>query len=81
MILDYAGYTANTYKYDAYGVITAKSSTLRNSYTFTGYGLDEKSGLYHAKARYYRPDLGRFMTQDTWILAALDAEPVCLRRQ
>jgi RHS repeat-associated protein len=66
MVLDYQGNVANKYQYDAYGSITTSSSTLKNSYTFTGYGLDQRTSLYYAKARYYRPEIGRFMSQDTW---------------
>lgn len=31
---------------------------------FTGYVKDAESGLYYARARYYDPELGRFITQD-----------------
>lgn len=67
IVLDYQGNVANTYHYDAYGEITASSATLRNSYTFTAYQADQSIGLYYAKARYYNPAIGRFLTQDAWL--------------
>ena len=31
---------------------------------FTGHELDDETGLYYAKARFYDPELGRFLTED-----------------
>lgn len=38
--------------------------TSGNRFAFTGYYLDLETGLYHAKARYYDPRIGRFISQD-----------------
>jgi RHS repeat-associated protein len=40
------------------------SQTCSSNYRFTGYEYDSETGLYYAKARYYNPRLGRFMTTD-----------------
>jgi RHS repeat-associated protein len=40
------------------------SQTCSSNYKFTGYEYDSETGLYYAKARYYNPRLGRFMTPD-----------------
>lgn len=40
------------------------SQTCSSNYKFTGYEYDSETGLYYAKARYYNPRLGRFMTTD-----------------
>lgn len=37
-----------------------------NRFLFTGHYYDTETGLYYAKARYYDPALGRFITQDTY---------------
>ncbi|MCG6925067.1 MAG: hypothetical protein LJF30_07125 [Acidobacteria bacterium] len=36
----------------------------RNRFAFTGHIYDSETGLYNAKARYFDPKLGRFLTQD-----------------
>jgi RHS repeat-associated protein len=40
------------------------SQTCSSNYKFTGYEYDSETGLYYAKARYYNPRLGRFMSVD-----------------
>ena len=37
-----------------------------NSKGYTGQEYDDKSGLINMNARWYDPNLGRFMTQDTY---------------
>jgi RHS repeat-associated protein len=37
----------------------------KERYLFTGQETDS-TGLYYYKARYYDPEIGRFLTQDTW---------------
>jgi len=38
-----------------------------NRKLFTGHEYDPSTGLYYAKARYYDPDQGRFLTQDAYL--------------
>jgi len=45
---------------------------------FTGHVFDSETGLYNAKARYFDPKLGRFLTQDSF-LGQID-EPPSLHR-
>jgi len=40
------------------------SPTCSSNYKFAGYEYDSETGLYYAKARYYNPRLGRFMSTD-----------------
>jgi len=40
------------------------SQTCSSNYKFAGYEYDSETGLYYAKARYYNPRLGRFMSPD-----------------
>ena len=35
-----------------------------NKFGYTGHQMDRESGLIYFKARYYDPELGRFITQD-----------------
>jgi RHS repeat-associated protein len=50
----------------------------KNRFAFTGHIWDEETGLYNAKARYFDPKLGRFLTQDSF-LGQID-EPPSLHR-
>ena len=67
-----AGQVQERYRYDAYGkqTITTATGTTRNqsavgfSRGFTGYILDEETGLYYARARMYSAGLGRFIGRD-----------------
>ena len=61
-----------TYTYDVYGKPTLYDAThteipqsqFGNRYYFTGREFDKASGLYYYRARYYNPELGRFMSPD-----------------
>jgi len=41
------------------------SQILNNPFGFTGYQMDDVSGMYYAQAREYSPTIGRFVSQDT----------------
>ena len=72
--LDFLGSTANLTEtvgstrqsilYDAWGNERDRIGTSANKFTFTGHEKDEETGLIYAKARFYDPDIGRFLTQD-----------------
>ena len=62
---------AVSYRYDPYGEVTItrngttqSTDPLNQHFTFTGRLLDEESGLYYYRARYYSPALGRFVQRD-----------------
>jgi len=74
-----AGIPVERYAYDAYGSATVTDgvgnplppnswgtphSAVGNPYLFTGRLLDEESGLYYYRARYYDPVKGRFLQRD-----------------
>jgi RHS repeat-associated protein len=67
------------YSYDAYGMVTIANgsgapvplnpwgtphSMVGNPWTFTGRELDEESGQFQIRARYYDPGKGRFLQRD-----------------
>ncbi|WP_429002581.1 RHS repeat-associated core domain-containing protein [Xanthomonas fragariae] len=56
-------------EYDPYGTTTQSSTTYTNPYQYTGRERD-LSGLYYCRARYYRPQWGRFISEDPIGLAA-----------
>jgi RHS repeat-associated protein len=55
-----------TYYYDAFGVHREQTGAADNPYRYSGYTFDEESGLYYLKARFYDPELARFMQEDTY---------------
>lgn len=61
------GQTAS-YSYDAYGNATsAISGGVYNPYRYTSQYLDEETGLYYLRARYYDPSNGRFTQEDSYL--------------
>ncbi len=56
-----------TYRYDPWGNVIASGGSnpaLLNPFRFTGREWDAESGLYYYRARYYDPQIGRFLSQD-----------------
>ena len=61
------GTIAQQLAYDAYGNLTSQqppASTTGEPYRFTGRRFDPETGLYYYRARYYAPQLGRFLQSD-----------------
>ncbi|CAM4211443.1 DUF6531 domain-containing protein [Paenibacillus alkaliterrae] len=60
------------YHYDEFGIpLPAKKFDPNwpgpdNLFGYTGLGYDYTSGLTYARARYYQPELGRFISEDTY---------------
>jgi RHS repeat-associated protein len=53
--------------YDVYGALIQKNvigTAPAQPYAFTGRELDDETGLYYYRARYYDPQTGRFMSKD-----------------
>ena len=59
-----AGAIANTYTYDSFGKLTASTGSITNRFQYTAREFDSESGLYYYRARYYDPNIGRFVTED-----------------
>ncbi len=58
-----SGNASTTYEYDAYGnSLTTNPDS--NRYLFSTKEFDVRSGLYYFGARYYDPEIGRWLTQD-----------------
>jgi len=58
-----AGATVGRVRYSAFGV-PQSSGVTENAVSFTGHQFDAATGLVYARARYYDPTLGRFLSQD-----------------
>jgi RHS repeat-associated protein len=68
-LTDSSGAVSTTYGYDPYGTTTTAGSAADNPYQFTG-RQNDGAGLYYYRARYYRPDWSRFISEDPIGLAA-----------
>jgi RHS repeat-associated protein len=66
-LTDAAGGSRQSIFYDAWGDERDRIGSTANKFTFTGHELDEETGLIYAKARFYDPDIGRFLTQDSFL--------------
>nr|WP_285860591.1 MULTISPECIES: RHS repeat-associated core domain-containing protein [Paenibacillus] len=55
-----------THRYDEFGVMETPTQTDRAvDFAYTGYPYED-NGLYYAQARYYNPEAGRFISEDTY---------------
>jgi RHS repeat-associated protein len=65
-ITDSSQQVVNAYAYTPFGVITNKQETISQPFTFVGqHGvMTEPNGVYYMRARYYDPQVGRFISQD-----------------
>ena len=63
---DSSGNMVNKYAYDEFGNLLNAVETVPNPFTFLGqYGvMDDDSGLLYMRARYYDPEVGRFINKD-----------------
>ncbi len=66
-ILNESGGFATKYSYDEFGQTTVDGSyTFANEICYTGGIYDWSSGQYYLNARYYDPNTGRFLSEDTY---------------
>ena len=80
-LTDVSGNVTDTYDYDAFGNLTARTSIgtpTPNSYLFTGEQYDADLGLYYLRARYQNTDTGRFWTQDSF--EGFSSDPTSLHK-
>jgi RHS repeat-associated protein len=63
-LTDEDGDVVNTYDYDVFGTVRGISGFQPNAFTFAGEQLDGSTGLQYLRARYYDPEVGRFMSRD-----------------
>jgi RHS repeat-associated protein len=61
---DEDGNTAVLYEYSVYGQVASSDPNHPNRFMFTGREFDSDTGLYYYRARYYNPEIGRFLQTD-----------------
>jgi len=59
-----AGAVTMTYSYDSFGVSTGTTGSETNPYRYTGREVDARTALHYYRARYYAPNVGRFVSED-----------------
>lgn len=64
MLTDATGAVAATFTYDAFGALTASTGTAATPLQWAGLVRDSESGLLYARARYYDPTTGQFLSRD-----------------
>src|SRR4030042_6229617 len=62
-LTDDSGVVKTTYTYDPFGNVTVSGETSDNAFQYTGRENDG-TGLYYYRARYYSPELQRFISED-----------------
>ena len=63
-LTDDQGDVVDDYSYDVFGAVRSQSGSSENYWLFTGEQEDSDSGLYYLRARYYDPEVGRFLGRD-----------------
>jgi len=63
---DSSGNMVNKYSYDEFGNLINAEETITNPFLYVGqYGvMEEENGLLYMRARYYDPEVGRFINKD-----------------
>lgn len=63
---DSSGNLVNKYAYDAFGKVLNQEEATPNPFKYVGrFGvMDEENGLLYMRARYYDPEVGRFINKD-----------------
>lgn len=72
------GEVTKTYKYDAFGVEKDISDSDTNAFRYCGEYYDAESGTIYLRARYYDPEIGRFISRDSF--AGKQGDPLSLNR-
>jgi RHS repeat-associated protein len=65
-LTDLSGGVTDTYTYDVFGSLIARTGSTPNNYMYAGEQFDPHLGFYYNRARYMNPSSGRFFTMDVY---------------
>lgn len=65
-LTDQSGAVTDTYTYDAFGNLIARTGSTANDYLYAGEQFDANLGFYYLRARYMNPSNGRFQSMDSF---------------
>ncbi len=65
-LADNTGTVTKTYSYDAFGNEKNISASDTNPFRYSGEYYDKESETVYLRARYYEPEIGRFLTEDSY---------------
>lgn len=65
-VVDAAGVVKNQYDYTVFGEKTVDIEAVENSIQYAGEFYDSSAELYYLRARYYSPETGRFISEDSY---------------
>ncbi|KPJ71737.1 hypothetical protein AMJ52_08360, partial [candidate division TA06 bacterium DG_78] len=66
------GAVEQSYFYDEFGISLGSWGSIDNHYLYTGQEYDGAiTSLYNLRARYYKPDIGRFMSEDPMLQSGI----------
>jgi RHS repeat-associated protein len=78
LVTDSSGQVVERSEFTPFGSLSYRAGTFNAPQKFTGQLFDAEIGLYYFNARYYDPDLGRFLSPDT--VQQDPADPQALNR-
>jgi RHS repeat-associated protein len=64
LLMDGSGAVTDSWDYDAFGSVIARTGTTDNALTYRGEQVDSSLGLQYLRARWMDPGKGRFWTRD-----------------
>jgi RHS repeat-associated protein len=74
LVTDVSGNVVETAVYKPFGEFYQRTGVPGGNHYFTGQERDEESGLYYYGARYYNPEIGRFISADEFVQDAFDPQ-------
>jgi len=77
-LTDDSGNVTDTFTWDAWGNLLGRTGTTPCNYGLHGEYIDPATNLIYLRARWYNPEIGRFMSMDEW--EGVNEEPASLHK-